>query len=218
MRFDIITIFPQMFACYLDESILKRAREKGLLEFGVHNLRDYTTDKHKTVDDTPYGGGPGMVLKIEPIVKAVASVCASKTENKKFKTRTIILSAVGKQFDVAMAKKLSRCDQLILICGRYEGVDARVKKILRAEEVSVGPYVLTGGELPATIILDAVSRYIPGVLGNDDSLEDERYGVGVPTYTRPDVFEWQGKRYRVPKVLLSGDHKKIENWRKESAS
>lgn len=218
MRFDIITIFPLMFDSYLGESIIKRAREKKLVDIRVHDLRTFTRDKHKKVDDRPFGGGPGMVLKIEPLVRAIAAI------SKKKKYMIVLCSAAGKQFSapsaVTWAKKY---DQIIMIAGRYEGVDERIKKIFSArggsasggkmQEISIGPYVLTGGELPAMVIIDAVARHIHGVLGKEESLEESRFGVGVPNFTRPDLFEWKGKKYRVPKELLSGNHKQIEAWR-----
>ncbi|MBI4224980.1 MAG: tRNA (guanosine(37)-N1)-methyltransferase TrmD [Candidatus Sungbacteria bacterium] len=231
MRFDIITIFPKIIDAYLGESILKRARTKKLAEFYVHDLRDFTTERHRKVDDRPFGGGPGMVLKIEPIVRALDAI-TRKTKNVKRKTKIILFSAGGKQFDSKMAADWAKkYDRIIMIAGRYEGMDERVKKIVqnsklsafggKIENLSIGPYVLTGGELPALIVADAVSRHIPGVLGDAESLEEKRHGVGVPVYTRPEVFEWPAsgrgkkkKKYQVPKVLLSGDHKKIEEWRK----
>lgn len=211
MRFDILTIFPRMFDLYLGESILKRAVAKGVIDARVYDLRDFTDDAHRTVDDVPYGGGPGMVIKIEPIARAVASI----SKSQKPKTRIILFSAKGKQFDSKMARRLAKYDQLILICGRYEGVDERVAQYVADEEISIGPYVLTGGELAALVLLDAVVRHIPGVLGKKESVEERRYGIGVPVYTRPEVFIWNGRVRRVPKVLLSGDHKKIYEWRKE---
>lgn len=223
MRFDIITIFPKIFDSYFSESIIKRAREKKLIEIGVHDLRKFSTDKHKKVDDKPYGGGPGMALKIEPIALAIASILKGKSKNEKGKIKVILFSPAGKQFTNKTAADLAKKNErLILICGRYEGVDERVKKVIRdsgvkIEEISVGPYVLTGGELPAMILVDAVSRRIPGVLGKEESLEEKRHGVGVPVYTRPEVFVFRGKKYRVPKVLLSGDHKKIEGWKRKRA-
>jgi len=230
MRFDIITIFPNIFNSYLNESILKRAQKKKLIQIKIHNLRDFTKDKHKKVDDRPYGGGPGMVLKIEPIIKAISSILNSKFKilnskqipNSKFKKIKIILfTPTGKQFDNKMAHQLAKnYEHLILICGHYEGIDERVKKVienckLKIENLSIGPYVLTGGELPAMVVIDAVSRQIPQVLGKKESIEEKRLGVGVPVYTRPEVFIFKGKRYKVPKVLLSGDHKKIAAWREK---
>lgn len=208
MRFDIITIFPKIFDSYFNESILKRAQEKGLIKISAHNLRDFATDKHKKVDDTPYGGGPGMVLKIEPVYKAVQAL-KLKTKNKKSKSRIVLFSTRGKKLDSQLAKRLAKYDQLILICGRYEGVDERVAQYIADEEISIGDYVLSGGELPAMVLVEAVSRYIPGVLGKYESLEEIK--GSYPVYTKPEVF----KRWRVPAVLLSGDHKKIEEWRKK---
>ncbi|HUT96379.1 MAG TPA: tRNA (guanosine(37)-N1)-methyltransferase TrmD [Candidatus Paceibacterota bacterium] len=208
MKFDIITIFPDIFDSYFSESIIKRAQKKGLVKIGIHNLRDYTDDKHRQVDDKPYGGGPGMVMMVEPILKAV-----SKLKTKKPKTKIIIFSPRGKKFNQAMAKRFSKLDQLIMTCGRYEGVDERVAKYIADEEISVGDYVLTGGEIPAMIIVDAVSRFIPGVLGKHESLEEIK--GSYPVYTRPESIIINKKKRKVPKVLLSGNHKKIEEWRKE---
>ena len=225
MRFDIITIFPHIIESYLNESIIKRAIKNGLLDVRVHNLRDFTEDKHHKVDDRPFGGGPGMVMKIEPIIKVLETTFGGETSESMSevsppKVLLVLLSAKGKQFDSKQAARFSKkYDRIFLIAGRYEGIDARLKKVLqdsgfRIQEVSIGPYVLTGGELPALVILDAVSRHIPGVLGKEESLEEKRHGIGVPTYTRPEVFEYKGKEYRVPKVLLWGDHKRVQDWRK----
>ncbi len=206
MRFDIITIFPGIFGSYLDESILQRARKKKLISTHIHDLRAWTSDKRKVVDDRPYGGGPGMILKVEPIVKALRAI------KRKKKSRVILLDPAGKQFTHALAKKYSKLDQLIFVCGRYEGFDERVKKFVN-ERISIGPYVLSGGELPALVILEAVARLIPGVLGNIESIKDESHFVEgyieYPQYTRPEIFDG----CRVPRVLLSGDHKKIDKWR-----
>ncbi|OGF96089.1 tRNA (guanosine(37)-N1)-methyltransferase TrmD [Candidatus Giovannonibacteria bacterium RIFOXYD1_FULL_48_21] len=208
IRFDIITIFPHIFDSYFSESIIKRAIEKKKIQIKTWNLRDFTKDKHKKVDDKPYGGGAGMVLQAEPILRAVQKMKSGP------KAKIILLSAKGKQFTQKMAYDWSKkCKNIILISGRYEGIDERVRKTLKAEEVSAGPYVLTGGELPAMIVVDAVSRHVPGVLGRAESLEEKRYGVGVPAYTRPEILNWQGKKYSVPKILLSGNHKKVEAWR-----
>jgi len=216
MKFNIITIFPQIFDSYFSESIIKRAQEKKLVNIKVYNLRDYTDDKRRTaclpkpwrrqVDDKPYGGGPGMIFKLEPIYRAVSSLKKLKVKNQKLKV--ILFSTRGKKFDQKMAKRFSKLDNLIMICGRYEGVDERVAKYIVDEEVSVGDYVLTGGEIPAMIVVDAVSRFIPGVLGKHESLEEIK--GSYPVYTRPETF---GK-WSVPATLLSGDHKKIEEWRK----
>lgn len=208
MHFDIITIFPKVFDCYFNESIIKRAQKKGLVKIKIHNLRDYSADKHKTVDEKPYGGGPGMVLKVEPIWK-----CVRKLKVKDKKAKIILLSAKGKKIDQAMAKKMAKFKRLILICGHYEGVDERVAKYIADEEISIGEYILTGGEIPAMIIVDAVTRLLPGVLGKKESLLQESFSekgyLEYPQYTRPEVFMGQ----RVPEVLLSGNHKKIEEWK-----
>lgn len=210
MRFDVITIFPEMVDSYFDESILKRAREKKLVEFRVHNLRDFSRDLRRKVDDKPYGGGPGMVMQIAPLAAALRKVV-----RKKKRHLIILFSAAGKQFDARQAAQWAKkYEQIVMIAGRYEGVDARIKKIYRMQEISIGPFVLTGGELPAMAAADAVARHIPGVLGNEESLEERRHGVGVPVYTRPEVFEWKKKKYRVPQILLSGNHKKIDQWRR----
>jgi tRNA (guanine37-N1)-methyltransferase len=218
MRFDIITIFPGIFNSYLNESILRRAQKRGLIKIKIHNLRDFTRDKHKKVDDRPFGGGPGMALKIEPLTRAISSL---KSKVKSQKSKVIIFTPTGKQFDNKIAADLAKKNnQLILICGRYEGIDERVKKVIqdtryKVQEISIGPYVLTGGELAAMVLIDAVSRQIKGVLGKCESLEEKRFGVGTPVYTRPEVFKHKGKTYQVPKVLLSGNHKKIDEWRKK---
>ncbi|MFA5386182.1 MAG: tRNA (guanosine(37)-N1)-methyltransferase TrmD [Candidatus Paceibacterota bacterium] len=224
MRFDIITIFPEIFNSYLKESILKRAQKNKLIEIKIHNLRDFSQGKHKRVDDKAYGGGPGMVLKIEPIVKAINSIFRIKNAELRIKKKTkiILFSAAGKQFDNKIASDLAKkYDRLVLICGRYEGVDERIKKAIhdlgfKIQEISVGPYVLTGGELPAMTLIDSVSRQIPGVLGKNESLEERRYGVGVPVYTRPETVKIKSKKYKVPEILLSGNHKKIEEWRRRN--
>lgn len=209
MNFHVVTIFPGSFDSYINESILKRAQENKKIKINFYNPRDYTKDKHNKVDDRPYGGGPGMVMQVEPIVLAVEKIKASKK-------KVILFSADGKQFSNDMAIKWAKnYKDIVFICGRYEGVDARVKKILKAEEISVGPYVLTGGELPAMICMDAVARQIKGVLGREESLEEKRVSSSE-TYTRPPVFEYKKKKYKVPDVLLTGDHKKIEEWRKNS--
>lgn len=214
MRFDIITIFPESLSGYLNSSILGRAQKDKKIEINLHDLRYFADDKHKKVDDKPYGGGPGMVLKVEPIVKTILKI-KSKISNLA-KNKIILFSPSGKQFTQKMAQNWAKkYNSLILICGRYEGVDARVKKIIRAEEISIGPYILTGGELPAAVVVDAVSRQINGVLGKNESLEEERGISGFPVYTKPEIFEYQGKKYNAPKVLLSGHHIKIKNWREK---
>lgn len=211
MRFDIISLFPESLIPYFGVSILKRAQEKELITIATHQLRDFAFDKHKTVDDTPYGGGAGMVLKVEPIALALEHVRSLDTVKK---TRTILFSAKGKICTQEDIKRLATYERLILVCGRYEGVDERVAEHLIDEEISIGAYVLTGGEIPAMVVVDAVSRLIPGVLGNTLSAETESHtesGVlEYPQYTKPE--EWQGMR--VPEVLLSGHHGEIEKWRK----
>lgn len=218
MRIDIITIFPKIFEGFLKESLLARAQAKKLIKFGVHDLRKWTTDKHKTVDDRPYGGGAGMVLKVEPISKAVKSL-KFKVKNKK--TRVISLSAKGKTFTQKDARRLAKYDQLVFICGRYEGVDERVAKYIADEEISIGNYVLFGGEIPVMVIIEAVSRLLPGVVQKEESILYESFSdkyantKEYPQYTRPETVVINGKKISVPKVLLSGDHKKIEAWRKK---
>lgn len=208
--FHVVTLFPEMFDGYVNESILARAQKRKKIKINFYNPRSYTTDKHHVTDDRPYGGGPGMVMKAEPILKAVTHVLR-KVKHRKVKT--IILSPNGKQFTNTYAQTLShRYTDIIIICGRYEGIDARVKKALGAEEVSVGPYILTGGELPAMILVDTIARQVDGVLGNTNSLEDSRI-AGSEMYTRPECIVYQKKRYTVPQVLLSGDHQKILTWK-----
>ena len=223
MRFDIISIFPESFKAYFDASILKRAREKGLIEIQTHSLRDFAYDKHKTVDDTPYGGGAGMVLKVEPLAEALEQVSSIKykvsgeKKGQERKTRIILLSAKGKTFTQADARRLVAYDQIILVCGRYEGVDERVAEHFVDEELSIGDYVLTGGELPAMVVVDAVARLIPEVLGNSASIETESHSeegiVEYPQYTKPEVF----RDMRVPDILVSGHHAEIAEWRKEQS-
>ncbi len=220
MRFDIITIFPKIFDSYFGESIIKRAQAKKLVKINIHNLRDWATDKHKSVDDTPYGGGAGMVMKVDVLYRALAKLKAPAFAKASARqAKVVLLSAKGKTWTQAMARKYAKLDRVILICGRYEGVDERVKEFVD-EEISVGDYVLTGGELAAAVIVDSVSRLLPGVLGNKESARDESHtkpGVlEYPHYTKPEVFTVGRKQYAVPKVLLSGNHKKIEEWRKKN--
>jgi len=204
--FSVITIFPEVLEPYFKTSIIGRAQKKKVIKVQLINPRNFVFNRHRTVDDNPYGGGPGMVMKPEPLIKAVL---ASKSKIKNQKSKVILLSPRGKQFNQAMARNLAKnYKNIILICGRYEGIDERVKKITKAEEISIGPYVLTGGELAALAIVD-------GVLGKEESLEEKK--GSYPVYTRPEVLEWQGKRYRAPKVLVSGNHKKIEEWRRKSS-
>jgi len=208
MKIDILTIFPKMFKGPFDESIVRRAQKKDLVKLKIHDLRDWAKDKHKTVDDKPFGGGPGMIMKIEVIDRALA-------ELKKPKSKTILLTPQGKTFKQKMAQRLAKLDQIILICGHYEGVDERVRELVD-EEISIGDYVLTGGEIPAMTVVDAIVRLIPGVVGRKESLKEESFAEGLleyPQYTRP--ADYKGKK--VPKVLLSGNHKEIEGWRKEQA-
>lgn len=219
MRFDIISLFPESFASYFNVSILKRAQEDGRIEIHAHNLRNYTHDKHKTVDDTPYGGGAGMVLKVEPLTEAIEAVQnLSSTKNDQQKTRTILFSAKGKPYTQKDARRLAHeYDQLILVCGRYEGIDERVLTCCVDEEFSIGEYVLTGGEIPAMLVVDSVTRLLPGVLGNETSIQTESHSeeglVEYPQYTKPEEF----RGLRVPEVLLSGHHKMIEEWRQNEA-
>jgi len=214
MKFDIITIFPKIFDSYFNESIIKRAQQKRLVKINIHNLRKYTTDLHKTVDDRPYSGGFGMVLMIEPIYKAVKDI---KKNFKSKKSKVILLSAKGKKFDQKMAMRFSKLDQLIIISGRYEGVDERVAKHIADEEVSIGEYILTGGEIPAMVIVDSVTRLIPGVIKKGSLIEESfsSFSKEYPQYTRPEKIKIDNKERRVPKVLLSGNHKKIKEWKQK---
>ncbi|MDO8686939.1 MAG: tRNA (guanosine(37)-N1)-methyltransferase TrmD [Candidatus Berkelbacteria bacterium] len=204
MRFDIITIFPNLFDSFKNEALIARAQKKRIIKINTHNLRKWTSDNHKTVDDRPYGGGVGMVLKIEPIMKAVKAI-------KKLNARVVLLGPRGKKFDQKTAKRLAKYGQLILICGRYEGVDERVADYVADEVVSIGDYVLNGGEVAAMAIIEAVSRMIPGFIAKQESAQKFDH----PQYTRPEIVEINGKKRKVPKVLLSGNHKKIEEWRKQ---
>ncbi len=234
MKFNVLTIFPKMIDSYSCESILGRGQKAGVIKINSINPRDFTEDKHKQVDDTPYGGGAGMLMKPEPIFKALKSIDAipfakvdGLTKVKKVfngslarKRRTVLLSPRGRQFDQRIAEEWSKLDEITFVCGRYEGIDQRVVDHMVDEEISVGPYVLAGGELGALIIIEAVSRLVPGVLGNPKSVEEETFAVGneergtgndgeYPQYTKPDDF----KGWKVPDVLLSGDHKRIREWR-----
>lgn len=212
MKIDILTIFPEMFKGVFSESILKIAQKKKVVRIRITDIRKYSRDKHKKVDDKPYGGGPGMVMSVGPIFEAVKAVI-KKSRTARKKPRIILLSPRGKKFDQAIAKDLSKESHLILICGRYEGVDERLSELLQADELSVGDYILTGGELPAMIVTDAITRLLKGALGNADSAGAESFEKNLleyPHYTRPADF--MGKK--IPKVLLSGDHKKIAAWRK----
>lgn len=207
LTFHVITLFPEAFESYLASSIIGRAVREKKVRVKFYNPRDFTKDKWRRVDQRPYGGGPGMVLQAEPFVKAVQKAVGKK------KAEVYFFDASGKQFTNADARKLAKQSKdIVFISGHYEGVDARAAKILKAKKVSVGPYTLTGGELPAMLVIDAVSRQVPGVLGTFESIEEERVSSSE-VYTRPEVLEWKGKKYRVPKVLLSGNHKKIEEWK-----
>lgn len=211
IRFDIISLFPESFSSYLGVSLLKKAQEEGILSVHCHQLRDFALDKHRTVDDTPYGGGAGMVLKPEPLAACIEHVRALAPE---LSTRTILLSAKGGLFTQEKARQYAESyERIILVCGRYEGVDERIIEHMIDEEVAIGEYVLTGGEMPALIILDAVTRLIPGVVGNSESIEEESHTTAgileYPQYTKPEIFrDWQ-----VPEVLLSGNHAAIRAWR-----
>ncbi len=218
LRFDILTIFPKMFDSYVKESLFKRARERGIIEMQAHDLRDWSTGRHRKVDDKPFGGGPGMVMKVEPIDRALKELLGKNRElriENQAKTRVILFSTRGKKLDQKMAVRLSKYDRLILICGRYEGVDERVAEHLADEEVSIGDYVLSGGELPAMVLIEAVARFLPGFLGKYESLEDIK--GSYPVYTRPETYSPdKGKKaWAIPKVLTSGDHAKILAWRKQ---
>jgi len=228
MIFDIITIFPNIFDSFLNESIIKKAIQKGLIKINVHNLRDFTEDLHQVIDDKPFGGGGGMVFKVEPIYKAVQFL-NSKTKSQK--SKVILFTPRGKKFNQKMATEFSKLDKLIMICGRYEGIDERVAKYIANEKISIGNFVIMGGEIAALAVIEAVSRLIPGVLGKSQLLKEritkEKRFIEYPQYTRPEVFippgeiketKKRGRKktsWRVPKVLLSGHHQKIEEWRKK---
>ena len=232
MKFDILTIFPGIFEGFISESLLAKAQEKKLITIKTHYLRKWTTDRHQTVDGKPYGGGPGLVMKIEPIAKAISAIVPKYRSTKSKKgtpvlrysgTRIILLSPRGKQFDQATAKRLAKYDQLVFICGRYEGVDERVADHIADEVISIGPYVLNGGEVAAMAIIEAVARLIPGFMHDVDSATKEDHAQ----YTKPEIFTPSGSNlksgpkvrlWRVPKVLLSGDHAKIKAWREQKKS
>lgn len=221
MTFHIFTIFPDIFSSYFNESILKRAQDKKIIKIKIYNIRDFADDMHKTTDDKPYGGGAGMVMKPLPAIAAVEKILA-KINRKKAKI--VLFSAKGRQFSQKIALDFSKkYKDILMICGRYEGIDERVKKVLKAEEISIGPYVLTDGEIPAMILVSGISRLLPGAISWESLQEESFFNEGLkreraglleyPHYTRPEVFEWEGKKYSVPKVLLSGNHKKISEWR-----
>jgi tRNA (guanine37-N1)-methyltransferase len=211
MRFDVFTLFPEVFGSYLDSSILLRARQNGLLEVVLHNIRDWTTDRHHTTDDMPYGGGGGMVMKPEPIFAAVEAVLGIPPT-----CPVILLTPQGRVFTQSMAQELAQHAHLGLLCGRYEGIDERVRENLVTDEISIGDYVLSGGELPALALIDALTRLIPGALGDPSGAADDSHAMGLleyPHYTRPPEFRgWQ-----VPEILLSGDHGRVDRWRREQA-
>lgn len=209
MKIDVLTLFPAMFAGPLDESIIKRARQAGLLELQLHQLRDWTHDRHKTVDDRPFGGGPGMLLKPEPIFEAVESL-------RRAKTRVILMSPTGRKFDQAIARELTQQEHLLIVTGHYEGFDERIRTGLADDELSIGDYVLTNGALPAMVVIDTVARLLPGVLGDDASATEESFSHGLleyPQWTRPAEF----RGMKVPDVLVSGNHAEIARWRAEQA-
>ena len=215
MIFDVITIFPEFFKGPFDFGVIRRGREKGLVEIRVHDLRDFTSDRHRTVDDRPFGGGEGMVFKPEPIFKAVETV------RKTAEAQVVVLSAAGRQFTQAEALRLSRAGQIIVICGRYEGVDERVVEHLATAEISVGDFILSGGEIAAAVVVDAVTRYVPGVVGKEESILRDSFSdpaavrqlVEHPHYTRPAEF----RGWKVPEVLISGDHEAVREWRLQAA-
>lgn len=220
MRFEVFTLLPEVFPSYLETSILKRARERGLLDIGIHNIRDYTHDKHHTTDDTPYGGGGGMVMKPEPVFEAVESVLGLAAPHSPPQPDSnlpiILLTPQGRVFNQSIAQELSAHPRIALLCGRYEGVDERIRENLVTDEISIGDYVLTGGELPALILIDAVVRLLPGVLGDPTGAEDDSHAMGLleyPHYTKPAEF----RGWKVPDILTSGDHGKIDKWRREQA-
>jgi tRNA (guanine37-N1)-methyltransferase len=225
MQFEVFTLLPEVFPSYLDTSILKRARERGLIDVRVHNIRDYTHDKHNTTDDTPYGGGGGMVMKPEPVFEAIETVLGSSSaQGESIQTPldagssvpVILLTPQGRVFNQEIARVLSTYPRIALLCGRYEGIDERIREHLVTDEISIGDYVLTGGELPALILIDAISRHLPDVLGDPTGAQDDSHAMGLleyPHYTRPPEF----RGWKVPDVLLTGAHLKIDEWRRQQA-
>jgi tRNA (guanine37-N1)-methyltransferase len=224
MKFNIITIFPKFFESFKNEALINRAQKKELITIDIHYLRDFADDKRGTVDGRPYGGGAGMVLMFPPIYKAVKSL------RKKRKSKVIVFNPKGKKFSQEMAREWSKLDQLVMICGRYEGIDERVMTEVADEEISIGDYVLFGGEVPAMVVMEAITRLLPGAIGAQESLKDESFNdagemgtkqliqfLEYPHYTRPEVVVVKRKKINVPEVLLSGDHKKIEEWRKKQS-
>ncbi len=219
VNIDVITIFPDIFENYLRESLIKRAQDKKLIRVTTHNLRNFTSDNHKTVDSRPFGGGLGMVIKVEPVYKAVEALKKIKGRSNK-NTKVILFSPRGKKFNQKMAHRLSKIDNMILICGRYEGVDERVYKHIADMQISIGDYDLMGGELPAMVLIETVARLVPGVLAKQQLLKErvtpEKNFIEYPQYTRPEIFSPDKKiNWKVPKVLLSGNHKKINEWREK---
>jgi tRNA (guanine37-N1)-methyltransferase len=220
MQIDVFTLLPEVFPPYLESSILQRARQRELIDVRVHNIRDYTHDKHHTTDDVPYGGGGGMVMKAEPVFEAVESVLGSRPPRsqrpRRPDTPIILLTPQGRVFNQRIAQELAAHEKIALICGRYEGVDERIRAHLVTDEISIGDYVLTGGELPALILIDAIARHIPDVLGDPDGATDDSHASGLleyPHYTRPPEF----RSWTVPEILLSGDHARINQWRREQS-
>ena len=212
MKFDIVTIFPRMVVAGLAEGVVSRGIARGLIDVAVHDLRDYTVDRHRTVDDVPYGGGPGMVMKPEPLVRAVEAIRAQRGAPD----AVVLLTPQGRAFRQPEAVRMSRLSHVVLLCGRYEGMDERVRDLVAADELSIGDYVLSGGELPALVVVDAVSRLVPGVVGDEQSVEQDSFSDGVldyPHYTRPAEFGG----LKVPDVLLSGHHADVRRWRRKTA-
>jgi len=220
MQFEVFTLLPEVFPSYLETSIIKRARERGLISVRVHNIRDYAHDKHHTTDDTPYGGGGGMVMKPEPVFEAIETALELDTNPTSPQPDPnipiILLTPQGRVFDQSIAQELSQHEHILLLCGRYEGIDERIREHLVTDEISIGDYVLTGGELPALILIDAIARLLPDVLGDPTGAQDDSHAMGLleyPHYTRPPEF----RGWKAPDVLLTGDHKKIDKWRREQA-
>ena len=221
MQFEVFTLLPEVFPAYIDTSIIKRARERGLINVRVHNIRDYTHDKHHMTDDTPYGGGGGMVMKPEPIFEAIESVLGLNPAHQTppgpaSNIPIILLTPQGRVFNQSIAQELSQHSHIVLLCGRYEGFDERIREHLVTDEISIGDYVLTGGELPALILIDSISRLLPDVLGDPTGAQDDSHAMGLleyPHYTRPPEF----RGWKIPEILLSGAHAKIDKWRREQA-
>jgi tRNA (guanine37-N1)-methyltransferase len=212
MKFDVVTIFPRMIEAGLAEGVVGRGIEKGLVDVRVHDLRAFTSDRHRTVDDVPYGGGPGMVMKVEPFVRALEAIRAERGGA----AAVVLLSPQGKRFDQVEAERLHDLGHVVLLCGRYEGIDERVRELVATEELSIGDFVVSGGEIPALLVIDAVSRLVPGVVGDRESVEQDSFAQGIldhPHYTRPAAFEGR----RVPDVLLSGHHAEVRRWRMKQA-